>query len=639
MLPEGKCRYIDGQIYPDGNFYVLDTQHIKHNGSELKSALNGISTDISNKVDKETGKGLSTNDYTTAEKNKLSGIEANANNYVHPTTSGNKHIPSGGSSGKILGWSADGTAAWVDPASGGGGSVDTVYIGSTEYAPDANGKVTLPTYPTTLPASDVYSWAKASTKPSYTQDEVTDGTTYKRVTSTEKTTWNNKGTYSKPSGGIPKTDLASAVQTSLGKADTALQSFTETDPTVPSWAKASSKPSYTASEVGAIATTAKGAANGVAELDANGKVPSAQLPSYVDDVLEYSAKSSFPATGETGKIYVDTSTNLTYRWSGSAYTEISPSLALGETSSTAYRGDRGKKAYTHATDSSRLTTATASGLYKVASTAQGHIASLTAVVKSDITELGIPAQDTTYSVATISANGLMSSTDKSKLDGIATGAQVNSITGVKGNSESSYRTGNVNLTAANIGAAASSHTHKYAGSSSAGGAATSANKLNVGSSNIGSATQPVYFDASTGLPVATTYSLAKSVPSDAKFTDTTYSVATQSANGLMSANDKCLMYQLIALDNLSSVSVSAPLYSRAQYSDIYTIFPRTVYVTKTQLGISNSNVIAAAKVTSDDSRVPGVSAVTIDNANNRIGVTFTETLYADIRVTFVVAYN
>lgn len=64
------------------------------------------------------------------------------------------------------------------------------------------------------------------------------------------------GTYSKPSGGIPKTDLASAVQTSLGKADTALQSYTETDPTVPNWAKASAKPSYSASEVGAIAAPA-----------------------------------------------------------------------------------------------------------------------------------------------------------------------------------------------------------------------------------------------------------------------------------------------------------------------------------------------------------------------------------------------
>lgn len=96
-----------------------------------------------------------------------------------------------------------------------------------------------------------------------------------------------------------------------------------------------------------IPKSTKGTANGVAELDANGKVPSSQLPSYVDDVLEYSAKSSFPATGESGKIYVDTTTNKTYRWSGSAYVEISESLALGETDSTAYRGDRGKTAYDH----------------------------------------------------------------------------------------------------------------------------------------------------------------------------------------------------------------------------------------------------------------------------------------------------
>lgn len=91
-----------------------------------------------------------------------------------------------------------------------------------------------------------------------------------------------------------------------------------------------------------VPTSQKGKANGVASLDANGKVPSTQLPSYVDDVLEYSAKSSFPTTGETGKIYVDTTTNKTYRWSGSAYIEISASLALGETSSTAYAGDKGK---------------------------------------------------------------------------------------------------------------------------------------------------------------------------------------------------------------------------------------------------------------------------------------------------------
>lgn len=66
------------------------------------------------------------------------------------------------------------------------------------------------------------------------------------------------------------------------------------------------------------------------------------MPSYVDDVLEYTNKSSFPTTGETGKIYVDTTTNKTYRWSGTTYVEISASLALGETSSTAYAGDKGK---------------------------------------------------------------------------------------------------------------------------------------------------------------------------------------------------------------------------------------------------------------------------------------------------------
>ena len=91
----------------------------------------------------------------------------------------------------------------------------------------------------------------------------------------------------------------------------------------------------------------KGAANGLAELDSSGLVPTSQLPSYVDDVLEYANLAAFPGTGEDSKIYVAEDTNKTYRWSGSAYVEISPSLALGETSATAYRGDRGKTAYDH----------------------------------------------------------------------------------------------------------------------------------------------------------------------------------------------------------------------------------------------------------------------------------------------------
>ena len=165
-----------------------------------------------------------------------------------------------------------------------------------------------------------------------------------------------------------------------------------------------------------IPASSKGSVSGVAELDSTGKVPSSQLPSYVDDVLEYTSKSSFPSTGETGKIYVDTGTNLTYRWGGSSYVEISPSLALGTISSTAFRGDYGNAAYAHAVTNKG--SAFASGLYKITTNAEGHVTAATAVVKSDITALGIPSSDTTYSEATTTTAGLLSAADKTTINAL-----------------------------------------------------------------------------------------------------------------------------------------------------------------------------------------------------------------------------
>ena len=104
-----------------------------------------------------------------------------------------------------------------------------------------------------------------------------------------------------------------------------------------------------------------GVAEGVATLDESGKIPSSQLPSYVDDVLEFGTFDSFPETGEDGKIYVTKDTNLTYRWSGSQYVEISASLALGETSSTAYPGNKGKET----TDNLNLHTSNTSNPHQV----------------------------------------------------------------------------------------------------------------------------------------------------------------------------------------------------------------------------------------------------------------------------------
>mgnify|MGYP001007609023 CR=1 FL=1 len=113
----------------------------------------------------------------------------------------------------------------------------------------------------------------------------------------------------------------------------------------------------------------------------DGLIPASQLPSYVDDVLEGTISedaSSFTLTGEssacipeTGKIYVDTAKNITYRWSGSLYVPIGSDLALGETESTAYRGDRGKEAYEHISrkDNPHGVTASQIGLGSVDNTA------------------------------------------------------------------------------------------------------------------------------------------------------------------------------------------------------------------------------------------------------------------------------
>lgn len=103
----------------------------------------------------------------------------------------------------------------------------------------------------------------------------------------------------------------------------------------------------------AIDAATKGQANGVASLDSSGLVPSTQLPSYVDDVLEYANLAAFPGTGETGKIYVAVDTSKTYRWSGSVYVEISASPgtsdALTEGSTNLYFTDARARAAVSAT--------------------------------------------------------------------------------------------------------------------------------------------------------------------------------------------------------------------------------------------------------------------------------------------------
>lgn len=157
----------------------------------------------------------------------------------------------------------------------------------------------------------------------------------------------------------------------------------------------------------------KGQPGGLAELDSTGKVPAAQLPSYVDDVLEFSTKAQFPQTGETGKIYVDKDTNLTYRWTGTQYLEISQSLALGETPSTAYPGDKGK-ANRDALNSmpTKLTS------YLTPTTSTGELVKINyKYAAKDGLNYG-PLQDDNIDIpsATTTNAGAMSAIDKGRLD-------------------------------------------------------------------------------------------------------------------------------------------------------------------------------------------------------------------------------
>ena len=209
------------------------------------------------------------------------------------------------------------------------------------------------------------------------------------------------------------------------------------------------------------AATANGVV-GIATLDANGLVPSSQLPSYVDDVVEVTVaadlksatdSNSSKVTPESGKIYVnavgDNANNKCYRWSGTQFVEISSSLALGTTSSTAFRGDYGQTAYQHSqanharTDATKTEASSTNGYIKINGTetvVYTHPAGTNphGTTKSDVgldkvenksaseiintltasiitTKLGYTPQNSD-TFATSSQNGVMSKTYAAKLD-------------------------------------------------------------------------------------------------------------------------------------------------------------------------------------------------------------------------------
>jgi chromosome segregation ATPase len=196
------------------------------------------------------------------------------------------------------------------------------------------------------------------------------------------------------------------------------------------------------------------------ELGTDDLIPASVLPSYVDDVLEYASLSALESATnakESGKIYVTLDTNKTYRWSGSAYVEISASIALGETSSTAYAGDKGKKnaediaALQDTTTKTNSTVTAINGRLETAEatiTTHGNdINSLKSAVNTNETSITNLSDKVSANANSISAVQATANANAGKLGNIEDNAQVNVIEKIKvNNTELSVSSKTVELT-------------------------------------------------------------------------------------------------------------------------------------------------------------------------------------------------
>ncbi len=378
------------------------------------------------------------------------------------------------------------------------------------------------------------------------------GTVDTRLAGKSDTGHNHDSVYSKTGHTHSNYATTTAVNTAQSTADTALSTATDAINRISSLSgtvdtklvgKSDTGHSHTKSEIGLgnvtnhaqVKRSEMGVANGVATLDANGLVPTSQLPSYVDDVLEYTAKSNFPTTGVTGKIYVDTSTNKTYRWGGSAYVEISASLALGTTSSTAYRGDLG------AQNASNI------------STLQGYFDSSAAKLAKQ-TLYGITVGNKTFdgsSAITITKSDLglgnvenkSSATIRSEITkaNVTNALGYTPPTSTEVSNQISSLSGTVDTRLAGKSDTGHNHDSVY---SKTGHTHSSYVNQNAFSSVQTDSTNPITASSTTSLLKLVSGSNVTLTPNQTagtitiSSTNTTYNAASQSAQGLMSAADK-----------------------------------------------------------------------------------------------------
>ena len=378
---------------------------------------------------------------SASDKTKLNGIASGANNYTHPTTAGNKHIPAGGAAGQILQYESDGTAKWATPA-------ETSYDLAT---PDTNGLMSA----TDKEKLDgIAANANNYTHPVHeektngfykltvdNQGHVTDAVAVAKSDITnlgipaQDTTYQNA---SSDSAGLMSPDDKSKLDNIAADANNYTHpSFTQRAAglykvTVNNQGHVTDAVAVTKSDITALGIPGQdtNTTYEVATTSNAGLMSAAdkkKLDGIADNANKYTHPNTpgnkhIPAGGSEGQI-LQYESDGTAKWA--TIEETVYDEATTEKSGLMSASDKkkldgiasGATKYTHPSYTQRQ-----SGLYKVTVDNTGHVSAVAAVTKSDITGLGIPAQDTTYNVASTSANGLMSSTDKQKLDGIANNA-------------------------------------------------------------------------------------------------------------------------------------------------------------------------------------------------------------------------
>lgn len=404
--------------------------HISDAVKHITSAERTLWNTVSNKVDKVTGKGLSANDFTDELLTKLNGVEAGANKYTHPayaakvsglykvTVDGTGHV-----SVVTPVTKADITALGIP-----GQDTNTEYSTMTGASSSAAGKSGLVPAPVAgnndefLRGDGTWATPKDTTYGVATSDKpglVKSGTDI-TIDSSGNVTVNDDSHAHVISNvdGLQAALDGKAVASHGTHVPSACTTITD-------WNNATTTGWYMGS----------GAANnptGSATAWFMGYVVAHNTNYVYQEVYQFTASADAKAIPK----YIRAKTSGTWgAWTNVTVAKAVPSDAVFTDNDTKYsnfvKSGSGAKA----------------GLVPAPSTTEGT----TKYLREDGTWQTPPDNNTTYSAATQSAQGLMSAADKKKLDGIATGAQVNSITGVKGNAESSYRTGNVNITPANIG--------------------------------------------------------------------------------------------------------------------------------------------------------------------------------------------